>query len=82
MSGRECSRERVVAPGGTVCGIADQGEFEPLNVCEVCVLHRGVVAVLHSAVMEHGDGDSLLHHLQEDLMHALRRFAVGAHNIL
>ena len=68
--------------GGAVCGVADQGEFEPLKVCEVHVLRRGVIAVVDPTRMHVGLGDSLLHHFQEDLMHVFHRFVVGAHNVL
>ena len=71
----------VVAPGETVRSVANQGEFEPLDVCEVHVLCVGVVAVLNRAVMEHGGGDLLLHRLQENSMHGIHGFAVGAHNV-
>ena len=59
----------VIAPGEAVCGVADKGQFKPLNVCEVHVLRRGVIAVVDPTHMHLGLGGSLMHHFQEDLMH-------------
>ena len=67
---------------GVVCGVADQGELEPLDFCEGRVLLRAEVVVVDPTLMHLGLGDSLLHHLRKDLMHVLHTFAAGAHIVL
>ena len=71
----------VVTPRRTLSSVADQGEFELLNVGEVHVLRVGVVVVLNRAGMEHGGGDLLSHDLREHLFHHFHWFAMGAHSV-
>ena len=54
---------RVVASRGSVRGVADQGQFELLNVGEGQILLVGVLSVINCAGMVHGLGDLLPHHL-------------------